>query len=424
MRTVAIAAAMLAATCLASPALAEVQVIHAGHMIRDADGAFEGPSTITVEDGRIVAITSGLQPAPDGAILIDLSDSTVMPGLIDLHVHLDGNPGGDFRDAAVDTEEWATVLGVVNARTTALAGFTTVRDTGSYPQSMFALRRATAEGRVPGPRILTSGPPLAIIGGHGDVSGFRPDVNDVLDTGFTCTGVTECAARVRQAAQNGSDLIKITATGGVLSQQGRGLDAHFTSEEMAAIVATAQSLGLDVAAHAHGAGGIAAAARAGVATIEHGTYLDTEGLRVMRDHGTVLVPTLMAFEGVRARLGTGVYTPVVEAKVREVSEIVGQAVREAHDMGVTIAFGTDAGVFEHGLNAGEFGLLVDNGLSDREAVASATTVAARVLHMEDEIGRLAPGMSADIIALDGNPLENARLLEQVDWVMVRGRVID
>ncbi|MCB2067440.1 MAG: amidohydrolase family protein [Erythrobacter sp.] len=424
MKFAAVAAALLAATCLAAPAMAEVQVIHAGHLIRDAEGAFGGPATITVDDGRIVSVADGLLPAPEGATLVDLTGSTVMPGLIDLHVHFDGNPGGDYREAAVDTEDWATVLAVVNAHTTARAGFTTVRDVGSYPQTMFALRRATAEGLLPGPRILASGPPLAIIGGHGDVNGFRPDVNDVLDNGFTCTGAVECAARVRQAAQNGSDLIKITATGGVLSQQGRGLESHFTLEEMESIVTTARSLGLDVAAHAHGARGIEAAARAGVATIEHGTYLDRAGLTVMREHGTVLVPTLMAFQGVSARLGTGVYTPTVEAKVREVADIVGQAVGMAHDMGVTIAFGTDAGVFEHGLNAGEFGLLVDAGLTDREAVASATTVAARVLHLENEIGRIAPGFSADLIAVQGNPLENARLLEHVDWVMVRGRTID
>ena len=422
-------AAILAAVsslALAAPALAQEarQVIHAGHLIRDVDAGFDGPATITVENGRIVAIEDGLQPVPAEAELIDLSGKTVMPGLIDLHVHLDGNPGGDFRDAAVESDEWATLTGATNARTTLAAGFTTVRDVGSYPQSMFAVRRAVAEGAFPGPRILASGPPLAIIGGHGDVSGFRPEVNDALDTGFTCTGPAECAARVRQAAQNGSDWIKITATGGVLSQQGRGLEAHFSNAEMEAIVEAASALGLEVAAHAHGARGIEAAANAGIRTIEHGTYLDRGALDAMQAHDTVLVPTLMAFQGVIERLGTGVYTPTVEAKIREVAEIVGQQVREAHRRGITIAFGTDAGVFEHGRNAGEFALLVQAGMSDREAVASATTVAARVLHMENEIGRLAPGYSADMIALDGNPLENAALLEEVDWAMARGRALE
>lgn len=425
MKTIfAIATLLLAAIGLAPVSAQDVQVIHAGNLIRAADTGVEGPATITVEDGRIVAIEAGLLPAPTGAVLIDLSDKTVMPGLIDLHVHLDGNPGGDFRDAAVDTEQWATLLGAANARTTLAAGFTTVRDLGSYPQSMFALRRATAEGVLPGPRIIASGPPLAIVGGHGDVSGFRPDVNEVLDTGFTCTGATECMERVRLAAQNGSDWIKITATGGVLSQQGRGLEAHFTDAEMAAIVEAATALGLDVAAHAHGARGIEAAANAGIATIEHGTYIDREAAEAMRANGTVLVPTLMAFQGVTERLGTGVYTPTVEAKVREVADTARVFMRRAHDWGVPIAFGTDAGVFEHGRNAGEFALLIAQGMTSTEAVASATTVAARVLRMEHEIGRLAPGYSADIIALDGNPLDDATLLEQVDWVMVRGRALD
>lgn len=420
----ATAAFLLSAVGLAPLAAQDVQVIHAGQLIRDAETGIEGPSTVTVEDGRIVAIDAGLLPAPDGALLIDLSDKTVMPGLIDLHVHLDGNPGGDFRDQTVDSDEWAALLGAVNARTTLAAGFTTVRDLGSYPQTMFAVRRATAEGLMPGPRIIASGPPLAIVGGHGDVSGFRPDVNEVLDTGFTCTGPVECMERVRLAAQNGSDWIKITATGGVLSQQGRGLEAHFTNAEMSAIVEAAEALGLNVAAHAHGARGIEAAANAGIATIEHGTYIDRAAAEAMIRNGTVLVPTLMAFQGVTERLGTGVYTPTVEAKVREVSDIAGVFMRQAREWGVPIAFGTDAGVYEHGRNAGEFALLIRQGMTSPEAVASATTVAARALRMEDEIGRLAPGYSADMIALDGNPLEDATLLEQVDWVMVRGRALD
>ena len=198
----------------------------------------------------------------------------------------------------------------------------------------------------------------------------------MLDSGFTCTGAEECAARVRLASQYGADLIKITATGGVLSQQGRGLEAHFTDEEMRAIVETAESLGLRVAAHAHGARGIEAAARAGVQTIEHGTYVDEQAARVMNENGTVLVPTLMAFEGIRQNLGTGFYTPVVEAKIREVAEVADTIIQRARANGVRIAFGTDAGVFPHGENAGEFRLLVRGGLTNREALASATTVAA------------------------------------------------
>jgi imidazolonepropionase-like amidohydrolase len=300
-----------------------------------------------------------------------------------------------------------------------------VRDLGSRTDQVTQmLRRATAEGMVAGPRIVTSARTIAIIGGHGDVNGFIEHVNDVLDSGFTCTGPVECAAKVRLASQYGADLIKITATGGVLSQQGRGLEAHFSDEEMRAIVETAETLGLKVAAHAHGARGIEAAARAGVHTIEHGTYLDEQAARVMRENGTTLVPTLMALKGVSEGLDTGTYTPVVEAKIRAVQPLMASLVSRARQFGVRVAFGTDAGVFPHGRNGEEFALMVAQGMSPREALASATTVAADVLGMGDTIGRIAPGFSADLIAVDGNPLADVTVLEDVDFVMVRGRVIE
>lgn len=420
-----LAAALAAAGALvASPALADTVIIHAGSVLTDATAQPTGPATITVTDGRIVSIVDGFQPTPEGATMVHLPDKTVLPGLIDLHVHLTGDPGGDFWKEAVEPEEWGVVVGAKNARITALAGFTTVREAGSGPENGFALRRGTAEGYIPGPRIVAAGVPLSIIGGHGDVNGFRPEVNEVLDQGFTCTGPVECAAKVRLASQNGSDVIKITATGGVLSQQGRGLEAHFTFEEMKSIADTAHALGLKVMAHAHGARGIELAARAGIDTIEHGTYIDEAAAREMKAHGTVLVPTLMAFKGVTERLGKGIYTPVVEAKIAAVSEVARTFMRKARDWGVTIAFGTDAGVYPHGRNAEEFALMKAQGMSDREALAAATTGAAKVLGMENEIGRLAPGYSADIIAVDGDPTRDVTVLEKVDWVMVRGRVIE
>ena len=412
------------AALLGTPALAQVTVIHAGSVIRDADGEPSGPATITIEDGRIVSIVDGLQTPGGEALVIDLADKTVLPGLIDLHVHLTGDPGGDFWKEATEPDEWGVVVGAKNARITALAGFTTVREAGSGPETAFALRRGTAEGLIPGPRIVAAGVPLAIIGGHGDVNGFRPEVNELLDTGFTCTGPVECAAKVRLASQNGSDVIKITATGGVLSQQGRGLEAHFSDAEMKAIAETAHSLGLKVMAHAHGARGIEAASRAGIDTIEHGTYLDEAAARAMRENGTVLVPTLMAFQGVTERLGKGIYTPVVEDKIRAVAETARVFMGKALRWNVPIAFGTDAGVFAHGRNAGEFALMRAQGMTDRQALASATTIAAKVLEMDDQIGRLAPGYSADIIAVDGNPLDDVTVLEKVDFAMVRGRVIE
>ncbi|TNE47023.1 MAG: amidohydrolase family protein [Sphingomonadales bacterium] len=412
------------AALIASPALADTTIIHAGSVITDADSRPSGPATITVTDGRITSIEDGFGPTPPGATMIHLPDHTVLPGLIDLHTHLTGDPGGDFWKEATEPDEWGVVVGAKNARVTALAGFTTVREAGSAQQTAFVLRRGTAEGVIPGPRIIAAGPALAIVGGHGDVSGFRPEVNELLDTGFTCTGPVECAEKVRLASQNGSDIIKITATGGVLSQQGRGLEAHFTDEEMRSIARTAHSLGLKVMAHAHGARGIEAAAKAGIDTIEHGTYIDEAAAKAMRENGTVLVPTLMAFQGIKDRLGKGVYTPVVEEKVRAVSAFAETIVERALMNGVKIAFGTDAGVFSHGRNAGELALMREGGMSDQEVLESATSFAAEVLGLEDEIGRLAPGFSADIIAVKGNPLVDVTVLQDVDWVMVRGRVIE
>lgn len=409
----------------AAPALAETVVIHAGRLIADPSRPAAGPSTIVVSDGRVLSVSDGHNPPPPGARLIDLSGKTVLPGLIDTHVHLSGEPGSDFRDEAVNTDEWATLVGARNARITVRAGFTTVRDLGSPPRVGQALRRATAEGAIPGPRIVASGPAISIVGGHGDVTGFRPEVNAVLGAGNTCTGPEQCAERVREFSRAGADLIKITATGGVLSQQARGLGQHFTDAEMKAIVDTAHSLGLKVAAHAHAGRGIEAAARAGVDSIEHGTFADAKAIQAMKAGGSALVPTLMAFTGIRERLGKGVYTPAVEAKVRETLSEVGKAARAARAAGVPVVFGTDAAVFEHGRNAQEFALLVEQaGMSPSEAIASATTGAARLLGLEQEIGRIVPGFSADIIAVTGDPQRDVRALETVDFVMVRGRTVE
>ena len=417
-------AAALTFTLLATAAQAKTTIIYAGHVIVDADKPVLGASTVTVTDDRITSITAGRTPAPADAEIVDLGDKTLLPGLIDLHVHLTGDPGGDYRSEAVDPDEWGVVVGAKNAAITLRAGFTTVREAGSAQYTAFSLRRGTANGFIEGPRIIAAGPALSIVGGHGDVTGFREDVHGVLDQGYTCTGAVECAEKVRKASRAGADVIKITATGGVLSQQGRGLEGHFSKAELDSIATTAHSLGLKVMAHAHGARGIEDAAAAGVDSIEHGTFADDAALKVMKAKGPYLVPTLMAFEGIKERLGKGIYTPTVEEKVRMTMGNVGKAVTRAKALGVPVAFGTDAGVFEHGRNAGEFALLVANGLTPREAVAAATTVAAKVLSMESEIGRIAPGMSADMIAVSGDPLTDVRTLEKVDWVMVRGRIAD
>lgn len=408
---------------IATPAFASTQAVLVGNLVPDAATGPTGPAVILIEDGRIKQIAKGSANPFQADTVVDLSTKTVVPGLIDLHVHLTGDPGGDFRDEAVDPDEWGVVMGVKNAALTVKAGFTTVREAGSAQNTAFVLRRGTAEGKIAGPRIVAAGPALSIVGGHGDVSGFRKDVLAALDGGYTCTGPLECAEKVRKASRLGADVIKITATGGVLSQQGRGLEAHFTAEEMTSIANTAHSLGLKVMAHAHGARGIEAASAAGIDTIDHGTFADEAALKVMKAKGTALVPTLMALEGVRERLGKGIYTSTVEVKARQAVEAAGRQVTRAKQIGVTVAFGTDAGVFEHGKNAGEFALMVRAGMTNKEALASATTVAAEELGMENELGRIAVGYSADMIAVAGNPLDDIRTLEKVEWVMVRGRII-
>ena len=416
---------IIAALLLTAPAAAETIAIRAGRVITDAAKPALGPSTILVTDGRITAINPASAAIPAGARVIDQSARTLSPGLIDAHVHLTGDPGTPFWCEAIDSPELSVAYGLKNARITARAGFTTVRDLGSARLAGFAVRDAINNGMFPGPRILAAGPALSIVGGHGDVSGFAPAVGDALDQGNTCTGPVECAARVREASQRGADVIKFTATGGVLSQQGRGLDQHFTDDEMRAIVTTAHSLGLKVAAHAHGPRGIEAAARAGVDSIEHGSFTDEAGAKVLAASGGWLVPTLLPFRATAERLGSGTYTPVVEAKVRAILERRGKQIIAARKAGARIAFGTDAGVFEHGRNGEEAADMVEfGGMTAREVLISATTGAADLLGLSAEIGTLEVGKAADIIATDGDPAVDAKQLAQVKWVMARGKVVD
>jgi imidazolonepropionase-like amidohydrolase len=417
-------ATLLGLTALAGSASAQTTVIHADRVIADPSKPVLGATTLVVDKGRIVSMAPGLQPAPAGATLIDLRGKTVLPGLIDSHVHLASDPGTPWWASAVVTDAYLVTVGTKNAGITVRAGFTTVRDLGSPPTVGHALRDAIRNGVINGPRVLSSGPAISIIGGHGDVSRFRPDVVVALSVGNTCTGPIECAARVREASRAGADIIKITATGGVLSQQNRGLDQHFSVDEMRSIVTTAHSLGLKVAAHAHGPRGMEAAARAGVDSIEHGTLGDMDSVKAMQASGTVMVPTLMPRQYYSEILGKGVLSPGQEAKARETLATWGQTLRWAKQLGVKVAFGTDAGVFQHGRNGEEFQLMVDKGgFTPREALVSATTSAAALLGLEAEIGTLAPGKAADIIAVDGDPLADARALRTMTFVMAGGRVV-
>ncbi len=412
------------ALAMATPTLAETVAIRTTRLLADPRAGQPVPATLIVEGQRITAILAVDAALPAGARLVDLGSATVVPGLIDSHVHITSDPGRGPIYAVTVPPERHVAIGAKNALLTVRAGFTTVRDLGSAPLTAMALRDSIREGELPGPRILASGPAISIIGGHGDVSGFRPEVVEALSGGNTCTGPEQCMARVREAARRGVDTIKITATGGVLSQQARGLEKHFTDAEMRAIVETAISLGLKVAAHAHGDSGIAGAAAAGAVSIEHGTFMRAETMKLMRARGTWFVPTLMATQGLVDRVGKSIYTPVVEVKARQAIDAWGKALAEAVRAGVPIAFGTDAGVFEHGRNGEEFALMVEKGgMTPRAALVSATVGAATMLGLDAEIGTLAPGKIADIAAFAGDPLADPRALTKPVFVMAAGRII-
>ena len=426
-------AAVAHSTPAAPTAQPSLLVLQSTHVLLDpAEGRIE-PATLVIEGDRILQVIKGMPDALPDDIAPRVTHRkrftdtvTLMPGLVDSHVHLTGNPAEPFWQVTTETSERAAITGVRNALRTVQAGFTTVRDLGAQGGSAYALRDAIAAGDVPGPRVLSAGRMVSIVGGHGDLTGFRPEVTRALDEGNTCTGAQQCAEGVRRLARAGADVIIFAATGGVLSQQNRGLGQHFTDAEMKAIVETAHALGLKVASHAHGAEGVAAAARAGVDSIEHGTYVDEAGIRAMKANGTYLVPTLSPTIAYRENLPKGLYTPIVAAKIKVRLEATGKNIAAARRAGLPIAYGTDSGVSEHGRNAEEMPLMVKyGGMSAQEVLVSATRSAAKLLGLENEIGRLAPGFSADIIGVSGNPLESTDALQRdrVKFVVARGRVV-
>lgn len=414
--------------CAPAASAAEVLLLRADRVIVDPGTAPRGATTIVVRGERIEALVDGFDAKPtleEGEVAreIDLRGRTVLPGLIDCHVHLTGDPATPWWRDAVDTPEQAAITGVKNAALTVRAGFTTVRDLGGNRQAPHALRDAIAAGTVPGPRVLVAGQAISIVGGHGDANGFNPEATMALSGPNICTGADQCAPRVREMSRAGADVIKLAATGGVLSQQNRGLDQHFSAAELASIVDTAHLLGLKVAAHAHGPRGIEAAARAGVDSIEHGTYIDAAGVAAMRGSRTFLVPTLSPTIAYRERIGSGAYTAVVEAKIRQRLAATGKNIAAAREAGIRIAFGTDAGVSDHGRNAEEFPLMVRyGGMQPRDALAAATVEAADLLGLASDVGTLEAGKSADIIAVEGDPLGDVAALQQVRFVLARGRV--
>ena len=415
--------AALAALAFAGIASAQDAVIHAGYLLAKPGEGYLRKQTVTVKDGRIVSVEAGYRPAPKGVPVIDLRNDYVLPGLIDSHVHITHENGPDAR---IKTFEETTVDeafdGAGFAYKTLLAGFTTVQDVGGPNDAVFGLRDAIAKGLVPGPRMRAAGEPISVTGGHGDVNGYAPDVMKLFTGPNICNGADDCRRAVRQQIKEGADVIKITATGDVLSNTKAGLEQQFTDEELKAIVETAHAMGRQVTAHAHGKAGIEAALRAGIDSIEHGTYTDDETIALFKEHNAMLVPTVLA----GATVTGWVNEPWLPEASREKAAIVGplmqDMLRRAHEGGVTVAFGTDTGVSQHGQNAKEFALMVGAGFTPEEAIRSATVVASKHLEMDADIGTIEAGKYADIVAVEGDPLKDVTELEDIDFVMKGGKV--
>ncbi|PWN08267.1 metal-dependent hydrolase family protein [Rhodohalobacter mucosus] len=410
---------------LTLPVMGQQTFIHAGHLFDGITGELAQNKTVVVEDGRIVSVLDGFESPASGAELIDLSEMTVLPGLIDLHVHLEGetNPNRYVETYTMNPEERA-LRSVMFARRTLDAGFTTVRDLGGSGVNT-ALRDAIRAGYVDGPRVISVGKSLATTGGHADpTNGHKREFMGVPgpESGVI-NGVEDAREAVRQRYKNGADHIKITATGGVLSVAKSGMNPQFMDDELQAVVETARDYEMHVAAHAHGKEGMLRAVRAGVRTIEHGTYMDEEVMQAMVEAGTYYVPTISAGKFVAEKAEVEGYFPaLVEPKAREIGPLIQSTFAQAYRYGVNIAFGTDAGVFPHGENGQEFGYMVEAGMPPVEAIMSSVKTAPEVLGLEDEIGSIEAGKHADIIAVRGNPLEDITILEDVRFVMKGGMV--
>lgn len=410
----------------AQSATNETIAIRCGRLLAEPGQQPLSNAVVIVRNGTIEAVGDSATQIPQNAQIVDLSDQFVLPGLIDCHVHLSMEFTPDIRMRMLqESDADRAIRALENAHKTLLAGFTTVRDVGSTGDAVFAVRDAIEAGRVHGPRILSSGEAITPTGGHGDdTNGFR---DDLLPIPTPATGVADgsdaCRRAVRQQVKRGADCIKLTATGGVLSNIGAGTEQQLFEDELRAIVDTAHLLGKRVASHAHGTRGIKAAVRAGVDSIEHGTFLDDEAIGLMKERGTFLVATIIAGKTVEENAEVpGYYPAAVAAKARTVGPVIQEAFGRAQAGGVKIAFGTDAGVCAHGINAREFVYMTEAGMSASDAIVSATLNAAELCDLAGKVGAIRPGMAADMIATGASPLEDVTALQNVRFVM-RGGVI-
>ena len=404
-----------------------ITIVHAGTLLAVPGEAPKTRQTITIEGNRITAIDDGfIDPASMTGELtfIDLADKFVLPGLMDMHVHLLSELGPNSRTEALQvTTSMQALKGALHAKRTLHAGFTTVRDLGGKPEAIYALRDAIDQGIVPGPRVLAAGSSIAATGGHGDVDGVKAELLTLWTPDTICDGPYDCRHATRYAIKYGADWIKITATGGVLSDTATGTDQQMTGDELREIMETAHSLGVKVAAHAHGTNGINAALRAGVDSIDHGTFLDDESIKLFKRTGVYLVPTLLPGHKVPATMeGNPFFTEAIKAKARAASAGSKASFRKAYEGGVRIAFGTDSGVTKHGANAEEFAVMVAAGMSEMDAIQSATVAAAQLIEMSDELGTIEPGKLADMIAVDSSPLDDISVLENVSAVIKDGKL--
>lgn len=402
-------------------------LIHTGTLIDSTSNKVKSNMTIVVDDNTITAVEKGFIAPQSNDKLIDLSDYTLMPGFMDMHTHLSMQHNGPetYTEGFILNEADFAIKGVIYAKRTLMAGFTTVRNLGDGYNETVALRNAINKGMVSGPRIYTAAKSIATTGGHADpTNGTSQSImGDPGPKDGVINGVAEARKAVRQRYKEGADLIKITATGGVLSVAKSGQNPQFMIDELEAIVETANDYGMTVAVHAHGKEGMLRAIKAGVTSIEHGTYMDKEVMSQMKKHGTYYVPTIMAGNWVAEKAKIeGFFPTLVRPKAAKIGPLIQNTFAKAHKAGVKIAFGTDSGVSAHGDNGLEFQLMVEAGMKPIEAIRSATINTAELLQIENTLGTIEVGKLADLVAVKGDPLSDISLLQNVSFVMKNGEV--